>query len=224
MLTSITSFINLLLDGRCHPAVIPFLFGGNLIALEKKSGGIRPIAVGYYWRRLAAKCANNYAISILANNLSPIQVGVGVKGGCEASIHASRRFLASMTHDQALAKLDFSNAFNSIRRDCMLEVISEKLPSLYRFCHCAYAHISKLKFGDFTIDSEEGAQQGDPLGPLLFCLTLQPVLESLECELVFSFLDDVNIGGDLKLLANDIQTLITQSKDLGLELNVDNVN
>ena len=57
------------------------------------------------------------------------------------------------------------------------------------------------------IDSEEGAQQGDPLGPLLFCLTLQPALESLECELVFSFLDDVNIGDDLKLLANDIRTL-----------------
>ena len=162
---------------------------------------------------MTAKCANNYAISILANNLSPIQLGVGVKGGCEASIHASRRFLASMTHDQALAKLDFSNAFNSIGHDCMLEAISVELPSLYRFCQSAYAHTSKLKFGDFMIGSEEGAQH--------YCLTLQPVLESLECELVFSFLDDVNIGGDLKLLANDIQTSIARSKDLGLELNVD---
>ena len=47
LLSALTSFINMLLDGRCHPDVIPVLFGGNLTALQKKAGGIRPIAVGY---------------------------------------------------------------------------------------------------------------------------------------------------------------------------------
>ena len=50
LLSAITAFTNSLLEGKCHSAVAPILFGGNLIALEKKSGGIRPIAIGYTWR------------------------------------------------------------------------------------------------------------------------------------------------------------------------------
>jgi hypothetical protein len=32
------------------------LFGGQLIASEEKTGGIRPITIGYTWRRIVAKC------------------------------------------------------------------------------------------------------------------------------------------------------------------------
>ena len=34
------------------------------MALEKKSGGIRPIAIGYTWRRIAAKCAIAHATAV----------------------------------------------------------------------------------------------------------------------------------------------------------------
>ena len=51
-LTAITGFVNMLLDGVCHPDVIPVLFGGNLTVLMKKCGGISPIAVGYTWRHI----------------------------------------------------------------------------------------------------------------------------------------------------------------------------
>ena len=61
LLSSITTFTNLLLEGKCHDEVAPIIFGGSLISLTKKSGGIRPIATSYAWRRLAAKCANTYA-------------------------------------------------------------------------------------------------------------------------------------------------------------------
>jgi len=59
--SALTGFVNYLLQGHIHPQVSPMLFGGKLIALEKKSGGIRPIAVGYTLRRIAAKHANSYA-------------------------------------------------------------------------------------------------------------------------------------------------------------------
>ena len=61
LLTAITAFVNHLLQGHCPAEVVPYLFGGSLTALTKKTGGIRPIAVGYYWRRLTAKCANTFA-------------------------------------------------------------------------------------------------------------------------------------------------------------------
>jgi len=82
LLSSITALVNCLLNGKCHSAVRPILFGGNLIVLEKKAGGIRPIAVGYVWRRIAAKCANYFATARLAPLLSPLQLGVAVPGGC----------------------------------------------------------------------------------------------------------------------------------------------
>ena len=92
LMTNLTAFVNLLLEGRCPLRVANILFGGKLLALNKKDGGIRPIAVGYYWRRLAAKCANAHAIEKLGDYFGCLQVGVGVKGGCEAAIHAARRF------------------------------------------------------------------------------------------------------------------------------------
>jgi len=74
LLTFLTAFVNSLLDGKCSPIVTPILFGGQLMALEKKTGGIPPIAIGYTWRRIAAKCANNYAIASLSSYLQPIQL------------------------------------------------------------------------------------------------------------------------------------------------------
>ena len=57
LLMSITDLTNLLLEGKVPSAVRGALFGANLLAIAKKNGGIRPIAVGYVWRRLAAKVA-----------------------------------------------------------------------------------------------------------------------------------------------------------------------
>ena len=81
LLTAITAFTNSMLDGKCHPEVAAILFGGNLIALQKKAGGIRPIAVGYTWRRIIAKCAAFSASSKVCQILEPRQLGVGIPGG-----------------------------------------------------------------------------------------------------------------------------------------------
>src|ERR1700761_1779581 len=113
LLSAVTNFVNLVLDGVCPAAVCPVFFGARLIALEKKSGGFRPIAIGYTFSRLIAKCANTYAQKKLDNYFCPIELGVAVSGGCEAAVHASRRFLEGMAVDDVLVKLDFSNAFNT---------------------------------------------------------------------------------------------------------------
>src|SRR6218665_2719898 len=77
----------------------------------------RPIAVGYTWRRLAAKGANSHAVSRLSQLLGPIQLGVGIPGGAEAAVHATRLWVTTMPEDSVLVKLDFTNAFNTLRRD-----------------------------------------------------------------------------------------------------------
>ena len=62
----------------------------------KREGGVRPIAVGYVLRRLAAKCANSHVIEDRSKILQPRQVGVGVGGGAEAAIHAARRYISQL--------------------------------------------------------------------------------------------------------------------------------
>jgi len=70
--------------------------------------------------------------------------------------------------------LDFSNAFNSIHRREMLLSVYNRVPEIYAYCRSAYSQSSCLYFGPYIVLSEEGAQQGDPIGPLLFCNTIRP--------------------------------------------------
>jgi hypothetical protein len=219
LVTTLTGLINILMNGKCPPSVTSVFFGGRLIALQKKAGGIRPISIGYTWRRLAAKCVNNYAISLLGDSVAPIQLGIGSSGGCEAAVHATRRFLANMPDDFVAVKLDFTNAFNSIHRDAVLTAIADKLPDIYQFCHLAYHQTSILQYGSEIVESAEGMQQGDPLGPLLFCLGIQALLSSLTSNLAFGYLDDVTIGGPLATVASDVAIIKSRGVSLGLHLN-----
>jgi len=105
---------------------------------------------------------------------------VGAKGGCEMAVHAARFYLSFMSSDKAIVKIDFSNAFNNMRRDSKLEAVGEHILQLLPFVISAYASPSVLQFGNFTIASQERLQQGDPLRPLLFSVTFcsAPLLDS----------------------------------------------
>src|SRR5262249_37692139 len=118
------------------------------LRLRKKTGGIRPIAVKYFWRRLsiAKKCANFFATTKLAAYFSPLQLGVGVRGGYKAAVHTCRRYMDAMPDDDVIVKLHFTNVFNSIHRDIKLNAIQSRVPEIYTFCHLAYSGNSLLKF------------------------------------------------------------------------------
>jgi hypothetical protein len=116
-------------------------------------------------------------------------------------------------------KLDFSNAFNCIHRDAVLLAVNDKLPEIFNFCRLAYGQSFILVFGDFQILSAEGIQQGDSLGPLLFCLTIQPLLSSLRSALTIGFMDDLTLGGHLDDVVNDVHLINHLGTDLGLHLN-----
>ena len=132
-------------------------------------GGIRPIAVGYTLRRLAAKFANTFIIIRRSEELKPIHVGVGVSGEAEAAVHVIRRLLSNLTNNHVFVKLDFTNAFNSVRRDAILTTVAEKMPELYRFSCDSLDCNPQLIFGENIIISAKGLQQGDPLSGLQFC-------------------------------------------------------
>ena len=53
-LSELTSFLNVLLAGKLDFRAAPWMVGAPLIALQKKTGGFRPIAIGDVIRRLAS--------------------------------------------------------------------------------------------------------------------------------------------------------------------------
>ena len=86
---ALSLFSSLVIQGKVPTSIHPFFFGANLIALEKKDGGIWPIAVGCTLRRLVVKIAGNEVTDNMSSLLAPQQLGLGVKGGAEAAVHST---------------------------------------------------------------------------------------------------------------------------------------
>ena len=90
---------------------------------------------------------------------------------------------------------------------------------------CYGAH-SRLLCDGAALTSESGVQQGDPLGPLLFALTLQPALLAAaggrstdKPDITSAFLDDVLLAGDYRQVATALQRLTAAARHAGLRLN-----
>ena len=62
----------------------------------------------------------------MKQKLSPLQVGVGVASGAEAAVHAIQRLTDDLCDDNVLVKLDFVNAFNTVRRATILDAVADK--------------------------------------------------------------------------------------------------
>ena len=78
----------------------------------------------------------------------------------------------------------------------MREAVEQQIPGLLWYFDSAYGQNTHLQYGDFTIESAEGIQQGDPLDPLLFCLTIHPLLSDIHSNFVSGYLDDIALGGE----------------------------
>ena len=194
-----------------------------MCALRKRAGGLRPIAVGSVYRRLPSRIAAQHASNLLAAQLKPVQLGVGVTGGCEAAVHAAREYInwhrESESTSEVLVKIDMNNAFNCIRRDVFLAAIRSRVPEIYPFARFAYHAPTPLFYGDHEISSSSGIQQGDPLGPLAFALGVDSCARSVNCPLNVWYLDDATIAGPADLVARELTNLIRKLEDIGLTLN-----
>ena len=110
-LHSLIRCINGLLAGTLDSRLAPWFCGAPLTALAKKGGSFRPIAVGETLRHLVSKVCCFSVRSSLSDLLLPFgQVGVGISGGLEASVHSLRTILSTLGSDSSLCclKLDIT--------------------------------------------------------------------------------------------------------------------
>lgn len=219
LLDNLSVFCNKVSSQPIPDFVRPLFFGARLVAIKKKGGGIRPIAIGDTLRRLTAKCITSLVKDHISSIVSPSQLGCGVKFGIEAAVHSCRLAIDQCCEESAMAKLDFANAFNSVRRDSVAEAVSSLAPELSTFFSLCYEKDSLLSFGDELIVSADGLQQGDPLAPILFCLVIHPALSSLKSKVKIGYLDDISLIDKSTVVLEDIVIFKSQCATIGLQLN-----
>ncbi|CAN0044830.1 unnamed protein product, partial [Choristocarpus tenellus] len=128
--------------------------------------------------------------------------GVGVPNGIE---HALLNIRLRNECGEWVISLDGRNAFNSIRCSAFIQALPETLPGLLPYVSKVYGNTRNLRFlldegGTKILPSRSGTQQGDPLGPLLYCMATHKALQQVQS--VFgpqgvssrSYLDDRSIS------------------------------
>ena len=185
---------------------------------------VRPIAVGETLRRVVGKFVmGSQQVTAALAYLHPQQLGVKVEGACETIPMAIQNWILAHAKDPSWAALqvDVENAFNSIDRAAISEEVGSTAPELQNWVNLCYAAHSLLFIDGEPITSEQGVQQGDPLGPLLYSLAWQRVVRKLPPELAINlwYLDDGHLIGPPDILRKALDIIKNEGQLMGIRLN-----
>jgi hypothetical protein len=170
---------------------------------------------------LAAKCLAKKHTQAIKNILGDKQLGFAVKGGAEAAIHSLRAYTECEQNAKKLViKLDFKNAFNTMKRDYLLRRVKSLIPQLYPSTYQALRRPSLLLYENkHVILSETGVQQGDPMGGALFCIGEKELVDSMRSEVNLWYYDDGTIADKPDIVLEDVGKVLAFTSTSGLELN-----
>ena len=184
------------LVARIANAQVPEIFAdiltcGNLLALHKLDAdeqaervaeglppALRPVNQGCNLLKWGLKLAvRSPAARAAAKKLEPLQLGLA-KRGPEAFAHSLR---AMREQGYAILKTDFTNGFNALSRQAVLDAVQKRCPELTSLFNLFYTVDGA---GFFIVEgsveivwSAEGVRQGCPFGSFGFDLALQDTLE-----------------------------------------------
>ena len=132
-----------------------------------------------------------------------------------------------LDEDFAVMKIDLRNAFNLVSKQAVLNAVNLHFPELLSWSTWCYGQYPILWHTLSSITSESGVQQGDPLGPLLFCLVLHQVVcataTDSECaSLLFHrwYIDDGVVAGPISAVLRVLSIIKDLGPPLGLHINL----
>ena len=229
-----TALVNHYSNGGVPHALRRYFFGASLTGLAKPDDGVRPVACGDFLRRLTSKLVARHVTSlpVIKKMFLLHQFGVGCKLGTERLIHRIRRDFAAHAKDAdyVLVKADWANAFNMVSRAAFLNKVAELAPEAYAYIEASYDQPTLLRALQFehlaqsTIESQAGCQQGDPLGPLLYCIATIALVEAINkaaplLSLNVHYLDDGVLAGPVAQVKAALRLLQAEGAALGCVLN-----
>ena len=142
---------------------------------------VRPVGIEPCLARTLHKMVNSENRSVLVKYFEPQQVVVSVAGG--AKLVNSVRMLAEANPDFIVVKCDIKNAFNSVSRSRVLQVLDSEEDLKHLVWHAALSLASPNALesgGKVWGQAEEGATQGDPEAGTFFCAAWHPQIRELD--------------------------------------------
>ena len=102
--------------------------------------------------------------------------------------------------------------------------MDREFPELSTWTWWTYGEATYLWYNDDFLESDEGVQQGDPLGPFLFSLALKALTEEIHAAcpalaLHAWYLDDGVVGGSTADVLRACDIVKASAKRIGLDLN-----
>lgn len=212
----------------CHITenLVPSLTACSLVTLDKEGGGIRPIALCETFTKIASRIVLERESAALRIAL-PNQFGVAYSNGTDKIIHETRSFVREVVHngDGAVLTIDFSNAFNAPNRQGMWEKVRD-FKLLRRIFALEYSSPSTLfnRQLEQNFLSRAGCRQGTTAGPVLFCLTIQDMLNDLNKlsgVRALAYMDDITIlAQNVTAAGKAMEVVQRHGKRLDLAINM----
>jgi hypothetical protein len=215
--TALTFYVNSLTLGKLEVPLRDFIGCARLVAIPKTPTKVRPIAVGNSIRRVWGRLTLKQNSEAIIKQLGLRQMGAGVSCGAEAMYHLFEDRVSRITDGEAVLKADFSNAFNNVSRHVLYDRIVKEYPFLNNYFMLCYEKPVTLYSIYGKIQSRAGVQQGDPLGPILFCIVMEEFLRGTGRRLEdLAYLDDLYVSGKQKDLIAWVKEVVVVGPAYGL--------
>ena len=230
---SMRVLIERILNDQLPDTLRQLLTASTLIALTKPKGGVRPIAMGELFYRVAAQ----YAMALIRfdarDALAPHQYGVGHSDGCAQIIHSLQHELTQTDNPLACLSIDMANAFNACDRSAIVTSIFQRtaFERVWRMVAFGYRQPSMLLVRQEDeralsrheiILSQNGVRQGDPMSAFLFSMAVdsayRAVASATGCRCL-AYIDDCNLVGTAHQCLQALQLIEHGLSAVGLRVN-----
>ena len=174
----------------------------RLTALQKPDGGVRGIATGDAFRRLASRVLARHYADTFDRLTRPFQYALQARAGTDALAGLLRASLETGP-GTVVVSIDGRAAYDTVSRATVLSQVSALVPSLLPFVQAFYGSTSTYLWRDelgepHILEQGEGLEQGDSLAPALYALAQHRALAAAAQVLpptatLAAFLDDLYI-------------------------------
>lgn len=216
-----------LCNGLVGELTARILSASTLVGIAKgvrEEDGIRPLALGAVFMKVAATQACAAALPTLKSKFGGSQFGCTVPDGAACIVHRARNFIRSgiwpdgrpaAGSKRLIITLDLENAFNSPSRQAIWDAVCA-IPELVGIFNMSYGSESELFVAGMSavLLSKRGTKQGTVEGPVLFALAIQGIINAanlLPGVLVLAYLDDMSIFAEDPDVGNAVAEYISSA-------------
>jgi hypothetical protein len=176
--------------------------------LVKRDNGVRPLAVGDTFRRLACKLALTLITADIGPLFQPFQLGVGCPNGADTIIHSVASNFENLCLDECILQVDFSNAFNMVGRATFIRLVKIHFPQISNITNFLHQSQGYLIVGPQKhLRSYSGVRD----------LTLQLNIDVL--KLNQWYLDDGHLSGKIGDILDTLSLIERLGPERGIYLN-----